>query len=86
MTELAVQHPATPMNPKGRGLARGLAFDTGDIAGKVCRAAFERGLLMETSGPGDEVVKVMPPLTITDDELAQGLEILADSVRTVCSS
>jgi len=68
------------------GLARGLAFDSGDLAGKICRAAFERGLLMETSGPDGEVVKVMPPLTITDEELAKGLEILGDSVRTVCAA
>jgi len=86
MTSLAEEHPGTSMTPKGRGLARGLAFETGDLAGKVCRAAFERGLLMETSGPGDEVVKVMPPLTITDDELAKGLDLLSDSVRAVCSS
>jgi diaminobutyrate-2-oxoglutarate transaminase len=86
MTSLAEEHPGTPMNPKGRGLARGLAFESGDLAGKVCRAAFERGLLMETSGPDDEVVKVMPPLTITDDELAKGLDLLSDSVRAVCST
>jgi diaminobutyrate-2-oxoglutarate transaminase len=86
MTSLAEEYPNTPMNPKGRGLARGLAFGSGDLAGKVCRAAFERGLLMETSGPDDEVVKVMPPLTITDDELAKGLDLLSDSVRAVCST
>jgi diaminobutyrate-2-oxoglutarate transaminase len=86
MTELAVAHPETPMRAKGRGLARGLSFESGDLAGKVCRAAFERGLLMETSGPDDEVVKVMPPLTITDEELAQGLEIVSESVRVVCST
>jgi diaminobutyrate-2-oxoglutarate transaminase len=86
MTALAEEYPGTPMTPKGRGLARGLSFETGDVAGKVCRAAFERGLLMETSGPDDEVVKVMPPLTITDAELAQGLDLMADSVRAVCAS
>ena len=86
MTALAEEYPGTPMNPKGRGLARGLSFESGDVAGKVCRAAFQRGLLMETSGPDDEVVKVMPPLTITDGELAQGLDLLADSVRAVCAS
>jgi diaminobutyrate-2-oxoglutarate transaminase len=41
---------------------------------------------METSGPNDEVVKVMPPLTITDDELAKGLDLLSDSVRAVCAT
>ncbi|MGD9987475.1 MAG: diaminobutyrate--2-oxoglutarate transaminase, partial [Pseudonocardia sp.] len=50
---------------------------------KVCAAAFERGLLMETSGPNSEVMKVLPPLTVSDAELDEGLAIIAESVRTV---
>ena len=69
--------------PRGRGLARGLAFEQHELARQVATAAFERGLLVETSGPDDEVVKLMPPLTITDDELAQGLGLFADAVRAV---
>jgi diaminobutyrate-2-oxoglutarate transaminase len=84
MNELADTYSGTPMRAKGRGLARGLAFDTGELAGTVCRAAFDRGLLMETSGPDGEVAKVMPPLTVTDDELARGLDLLSDAVREVC--
>jgi diaminobutyrate-2-oxoglutarate transaminase len=49
----------------------------------VCTAAYDRGLLMETSGPEDEVVKLMPPLTTTAEELSEGLDILQDSVDTV---
>ena len=52
-----------------------------ELARKVCTAAFERGLLVETAGPDGEVVKLMPPLTITDDELAEGLASLADAVK-----
>jgi len=85
MTGLAEELPGTSMRAKGRGLARGLSFETGEVAGKVCRAAFDRGLLMETSGPEGEVAKVMPPLTITDDELAKGLDLLSDAVRAVCA-
>lgn len=85
MTELAEAFPDTPMRVKGRGLARGLGFSSGEEAGKVCRAAFDRGLLMETSGPEGEVAKVMPPLTVTDDELAKGLDLLTDAVHSVCS-
>lgn len=66
--------------PRGRGLARGLAFADAAIAGQVAKAAFERELLVETSGPDDEVVKLMPPLTITEEELEDGLTRFAESV------
>ena len=68
---------------KGRGLARGLGFEDVESAGKVSQAAFERGLILETAGPQDEVVKIMPPLTITDEELDQGLQIITESVQSV---
>jgi diaminobutyrate-2-oxoglutarate transaminase len=38
---------------------------------------------METSGPEGEVVKLLPPLTTTETELAHGLEIIAESVEAV---
>jgi diaminobutyrate-2-oxoglutarate transaminase len=84
LTELAGSVPGTPMQPRGRGLANGLAFENGGLARKVSAAAFERGLLVETAGPDDEVVKLLPPLTATDAELDEGLAILADAVLTVC--
>ena len=37
-----------------------------------------------TAGLRGEAVKLLPPLTITDAELDQGLELLADTVRSVC--
>jgi diaminobutyrate-2-oxoglutarate transaminase len=40
---------------------------------------------METAGPSDEVAKMLPPLTTTVDEFAQGLEILGDAVDAVCT-
>jgi diaminobutyrate-2-oxoglutarate transaminase len=85
LSELAESYPGTPTRAKGRGLARGLSFENGELASTVCRAAFERGLLMETSGPDGEVAKVMPPLTVTDEELADGLDRLAAAVHQVCA-
>jgi diaminobutyrate-2-oxoglutarate transaminase len=81
--ELAAASQTVALTPKGRGLARGLAFEQPELAAKACAAAFERGLLMETSGPSDEVMKVMPALTITDEELEEGLTIVGESVRAV---
>ena len=76
--------PSQGITTKGRGLARGLAFDNGELARKVCTAAFERGLLMETAGPNGEVAKLMPALTITDQELEEGLAILREAVLAIC--
>ncbi|MGW4249663.1 diaminobutyrate--2-oxoglutarate transaminase, partial [Nocardia sp. NPDC004722] len=71
------------ISTRGRGLVHGIAFDDASRAEKVCAAAFQRGLLVETSGPEDEVVKLLPPLTITDAELDHGLELLAGSMDAV---
>ncbi|MFI8420009.1 diaminobutyrate--2-oxoglutarate transaminase [Streptomyces sp. NPDC085479] len=79
--EAALSDLGTGTAPRGRGLVWGLEFPDGERARAVCRRAFELGLLVETSGPGDEVVKLLPPLTVTDDELDEGLGILARAVR-----
>lgn len=45
----------------GRGLMLGIAFSGKGFAEKVCAEAFQRGLIMETSGPDGEVAKLLPP-------------------------
>ncbi|MEU6269613.1 diaminobutyrate--2-oxoglutarate transaminase [Saccharopolyspora shandongensis] len=81
LEELAAKHGGAVA--KGRGLARGLGFEDTNVAGKVSKAAFDRKLLVETSGPSSEVIKIMPPLTVSDDELEKGLQIIRDSVQAV---
>ncbi|MBX6766075.1 MAG: diaminobutyrate--2-oxoglutarate transaminase [Actinomadura rubrobrunea] len=83
LNEIALEHAGAVDSVRGRGLVWGLVMRSPGLAPKVCAEAFERGLLMETSGPEGEVVKLLPPLTATEAELTAGLEILADSVRAV---
>ncbi|EAQ79288.1 diaminobutyrate--2-oxoglutarate aminotransferase [Blastopirellula marina DSM 3645] len=71
---------------RGRGLIQGIQFHEEDVSAKISRAAFGRGLIIETAGPNDEVVKTLPPLTIAEDALDNGLKILVDSVREVMGS
>lgn len=73
------------LSTRGRGMIRGLNTGSGEIASEITKAAFTRGLIIETSGPHDEVVKVLAPLTIDDGALAQGLDILEACVREVMS-
>lgn len=79
----AIANETAGVQLKGRGLAQGLSFAEPELADKAAAAAFERGLLIETAGPNSEVAKLFPALTITDDELAEGLDIFTDAVRSV---
>ncbi|MGO1549966.1 MAG: diaminobutyrate--2-oxoglutarate transaminase [Nesterenkonia sp.] len=65
---------------RGRGFLTGVVFPDPDTAGKVAAEAYKRNMLVETSGPQDEVVKLMPPLTIAEEDLQKGLAILEESV------
>jgi diaminobutyrate-2-oxoglutarate transaminase len=83
LAALARSGPGTDIQTRGRGMVHGLAFADGALAGQVSARAFELGLLVETAGPRNEVVKLLPPLTITDAELEQGLGLLAEATRAL---
>ncbi|MCA1939708.1 MAG: diaminobutyrate--2-oxoglutarate transaminase [Caenispirillum bisanense] len=68
---------------RGRGFMQGIALGAEGAAKEICAEAFKRGLIIETSGPSGEVVKILAPLTITRDGLAQGLDILEQAFATV---
>ena len=71
---------------RGIGLIHGIDFEAVPIpeaAKKTAKAAFERGLVIERSGRGDHVLKIMPALTISREELTRGLEIIEAAMREV---
>jgi diaminobutyrate-2-oxoglutarate transaminase len=61
---------------RGRGLILGLECPDATLPGKISRLAFEQGLIVETAGAEDQVLKLLPPLTIELAELADGLDRL----------
>lgn len=71
---------------RGRGMMRGINVGSGELAGTVTAACFDAGLIIETSGAHDEVIKVLAPLVIDDAVLTAGLDILEDRIRaaTAC--
>ncbi|MCG6158304.1 diaminobutyrate--2-oxoglutarate transaminase [Rubinisphaera margarita] len=64
---------------RGRGLIQGVQFADSSLANQISHEAFKRGLIIETAGPSDEVLKTLPPLTIPSDVLEKGLSILAEA-------
>ncbi|MBV0932000.1 diaminobutyrate--2-oxoglutarate transaminase [Marinobacterium weihaiense] len=72
-------HGAKSLKLKGRGLMSGIECPDGDLAGDVIAHAFEQGLVIETSGAHDQVVKCLVPLVITDEQIEFGLKVLDKS-------
>lgn len=71
---------------KGRGLMQGVDVGSGELAAEICARAFDKGLIIETSGAHDEVVKVLAPLTTPDDVMRHGLNILLDATGEVVTA
>ncbi|MFL5542846.1 MAG: diaminobutyrate--2-oxoglutarate transaminase [Longimicrobiaceae bacterium] len=77
---MADAHPAAGGTVRGRGFIQGIAFADPELAGRVSQGAFARGVVVETAGPRDEVLKILPPLTISDGQLEQGLDRIAEAL------
>ncbi len=61
---------------KGRGMMQGVDVGSGELAEAICAEAFRNGLVIETSGADDEVVKVLAPLTTPMEQFRAGLATL----------
>lgn len=68
---------------KGRGLMQGIECKDGDVADMITSECFANGMVIETAGPNDEVVKFFCPLTVSESELEQGIHIFEKAVETI---
>ncbi|MBN2627056.1 MAG: aminotransferase class III-fold pyridoxal phosphate-dependent enzyme [Spirochaetales bacterium] len=71
----------------GAGLLRGLVLENEEEAGKIgdiITDARSRGLIILRAG--SNVVRLAPPLVITEEEIAEGLGILKESMKEVLSA
>ncbi|MGG7644900.1 diaminobutyrate--2-oxoglutarate transaminase [Rhodovulum sp. YNF3179] len=84
LSEIAAYIPGAHL--KGRGMMQGIDVGSGEMAEEICATCFDNGLVIETSGAHDEVVKVLAPLTTPDEVMAEGLDILEAAVRGVAGS
>ncbi|MFC6670365.1 diaminobutyrate--2-oxoglutarate transaminase [Marinobacterium aestuariivivens] len=76
MQNIVRRHGPDSLRVKGRGLMVGIECPDGEVAADICRRAFARNLVIETSGARDQVVKCLCPLTISEDQLRAALDIL----------
>ncbi|MBX3652030.1 MAG: diaminobutyrate--2-oxoglutarate transaminase [Burkholderiales bacterium] len=82
LEHIAADYPTGEFEVRGRGMIQALASTDTQLADRIAKRCFENGLVIETSG-ADDVLKLMPALTIDEKLLCQGLDIVEDSVAQV---
>jgi len=68
---------------RGVGMVWGIDFANESFAGAVSEEAFNRGLIIETAGANGQVLKFLPALTIEEELIREGLDIIDESIATV---
>lgn len=80
---IAERYRGAGVEPKGKGMMRGLCFHDPALATTVSQEAFRIGLIAETCGARDEVLKLLPPLTIGEADLRDAFDILEAALAAV---
>ncbi|REH40277.1 diaminobutyrate aminotransferase [Paraperlucidibaca baekdonensis] len=65
---------------RGRGMVAGIVLENSEMADAVSERCFEQGLIIETCGPHGEVVKMLPPLIMSEADLEKGLQIFDEAL------
>ena len=71
----------TVVDVRGIGLMVGVELVSGDVCEEVRRRALAEDVLLLSCGSHGQVVRLVPALTISDDELEHGLDVLVRSIR-----
>ncbi len=70
---------------RGRGMFQGINCVSGEVAEKITHKAFQKGLIIETSGADDHVIKFLCPLVIGMESLKKGIDIVELAIKEVCA-
>ena len=71
---------AGPVDVRGVGLMIGVELRDKAVAEAVQARCLDDGLIVLLCGPGENVLRLIPPLTISDEEFEQGLRILVTAL------
>lgn len=90
LEEVRHHHPFVG-DARGLGLMLAVEFVTDratkqparEAAEAVQAACYDRGLLVLTAGAFDNVIRLLPPLTITEEEFDRGLDVVVEAIAEV---
>ena len=80
LTGIELATPDSDAQERRSGSAGGT---TEGLAGVVQRECLRRGLIVEATGPAGNVVRLMPPLIVTEEQMTAVLDRLADALEAV---
>ena len=83
LEHIASAYPRGRFSVRGRGMMQGLVSEDKSLAGKISAKVFPKGVILETSGGSDEVLKFLPSLTISDELLLEGLGAVESTVAEI---
>jgi 4-aminobutyrate aminotransferase len=67
---------------RGLGLMVGLELADKHVTEQVCQACLDDGVIVLSCGPSENVLRLVPPLTISDAEIDDGLAVLCAAIRS----
>jgi diaminobutyrate-2-oxoglutarate transaminase len=83
LNKISARNPQLKAEVRGRGFVFGMSLSTGEIAKEILTECFHNNLVLESAGARNNVIKFLAPLTITDEVLEEGLDILERSIDNV---
>ena len=86
LSEIAAAFPEIRAKVRGVGMIFGLEFADQAQCSATAREAFARGLVIEICGSRRNVLKFLPPLTIDEVTLEDGLGIVRKAIQTTLAA
>lgn len=83
MNDLALRFSEQVNEVRGYGMIWGVEFKDPEITSAICSQAFEDGLIIETAGASDDVIKFLGSLIITEELINEGFDILESAIEKV---
>jgi len=83
LNKISARNPQLKAEVRGRGFVFGMSLPTGEIVKEILTECFHNKLILESAGARNNVIKFLAPLTITDEVLEEGLDILERSIDNV---
>ncbi len=83
LRDIVEKHADTEGELRGVGMVWGIEFPNDTFAGSISEEAFNRGLIIETAGANGHVLKFLPALTIEEELIKEGLQIIDNAIASV---